>query len=98
MVPRQGGLLSGRLTPATLPDWLTGADIDFYVREFERTGFRGGLNWYRSAYRNWELLAPFEGKKVTVPALYMVGDHDLIMKLQGMDRVTASAPASLIAP
>jgi len=54
------------------------ADIDFYVREFERTGFRGGLNWYRNIDRNWELSAPFEGAKVTVPALYMAGDRDLV--------------------
>ena len=90
MVPRDGGLLSGRPTPTTLPNWLTEADIDFYVREFERTGFRGGLNWYRNIDRNWELLAPFEGAKVTVPALYMAGDRDLVMAFQGMDRVIAN--------
>jgi pimeloyl-ACP methyl ester carboxylesterase len=90
MVPRDGGLLSGRPTPTTLPNWLTEADIDFYVHEFERSGFRGGLNWYRNIDRNWELLAPFEGAKVTVPALYMVGDRDLIMAFPGMDRVIAN--------
>ncbi len=89
MVPRDG-VLSGRPTPTTLPNWLTEADIDFYVREFERTGFRGGLNWYRNIDRNWELLAPFEGAKVTVPALYMVGDRDLIMAFPGMDRAIAN--------
>lgn len=90
MVPRDGGLLGGRPTPATLPNWLTEADIDFYVREFERTGFRGGLNWYRNIDRNWELLAPLEGAKVTVPALYMAGDRDLILAFPGMDRVIAN--------
>jgi pimeloyl-ACP methyl ester carboxylesterase len=88
MVPRDG-VLSGRPTPATLPNWLTEADLDFYVREFERTGFRGGLNWYRNIDRNWELLAPFEGAKVTVPALYMAGDRDLILAFPGMDRAIA---------
>jgi pimeloyl-ACP methyl ester carboxylesterase len=90
MVPRDGGLLSGRPTPTALPNWLAEADIDFYVREFERTGFRGGLNWYRNIDRNWELLAPFEGAKVTVPALYMVGDRDLILAFPGMDRTVAN--------
>ncbi len=66
---------------------LTEADLEFYVAEFERTGFRGGLNWYRNIDRNWELLAPFEGAKVTVPALYMAGDGDLALAFQGMDRV-----------
>src|SRR6516225_8455801 len=90
MVPRDGGYLTNRPTLATLPNWLTEADLDFYVREFERTGFRGGLNWYRNIDRNWELLAPFEGAKVTVPALYMVGDRDPVMAFQGMDRVVAN--------
>ena len=48
-------------------------------REFARTGFRGGLNWYRNIDRNWELLAPFAGAKVAVPALYVAGDRDLVM-------------------
>jgi pimeloyl-ACP methyl ester carboxylesterase len=89
MVPRDG-VLSGRPTPTTLPNWLTEADVDFYVSEFERTGFRGGLNWYRNIDRNWESLAPFEGAKVAVPALYMVGDRDLIMAFPGMDRAIAN--------
>jgi pimeloyl-ACP methyl ester carboxylesterase len=95
MVPRDGGLLSGRPTPATLPNWLTEAELEFYVREFERTGFRGGLNWYRNADRNWELLAPFEGAKVTVPALYMTGDRDLLLTFPGMDRVVANLANSV---
>ena len=66
------------------------ADIDFYVSEFKRTGFRGGLNWYRNIDRNWELLAPFAGAKVAVPALYMAGDRDLVVAFQGMDRVIAN--------
>jgi pimeloyl-ACP methyl ester carboxylesterase len=90
MVPLDGGLFAGRPTPARLPDWLTEADIDFYVREFARTGFRGGLNWYRNIDRNWELLAPFEGAKVTVPALYMLGDRDLISAFPGMERAIAN--------
>jgi pimeloyl-ACP methyl ester carboxylesterase len=90
MVPRDGGYLTNRPTLAPFPNWLTEADLDFYVREFERTGFRGGLNWYRNIDRNWELLAPFQRAKVTVPALYMVGDRDLILAFQGMDRVVAN--------
>jgi len=70
-----------------LPPWLSDDDVKFYAAEFKRTGFRGGLNWYRNIDRNWELLAPFAGVPVTVPALYMVGDRDLVMYFQGMDRL-----------
>ena len=90
MVPRDGGYLTNRPTLTTLPNWLTEADIDFYVREFGRTGFRGGLNWYRNIDRNWELLASFGGAKVTVPALYMAGDRDGALAFQGMDRGIAN--------
>src|SRR5215471_17767016 len=87
MVPRQGGFLTRLLSPATLPPWLTEADVDFYGAEFKRTGFRGGLNWYRNIDRNWEILAPFAGARVTIPALYMAGDRDLVVSFRGMDQL-----------
>jgi hypothetical protein len=41
------------------------------LAEFEPTGFRGGLNWYRNSDRNWELTAPWTGARVMAPALYV---------------------------
>lgn len=64
--------------------------MDFYVSEFTRTGFRGGLNWYRNIERNWELLAPFAGTRVTIPALYIAGDRDLVLAFRGMDQIIAN--------
>ena len=90
MVPRQGGFLSRMLNPASLPKWLTEADLDFYVTEFTRTGFRGPLNWYRNIDRNWELLAPMAGARVTVPALYVAGDRDLVLAFRGMGQIIAN--------
>jgi pimeloyl-ACP methyl ester carboxylesterase len=87
MVPRQGGFLTRSVNPESLPSWLTEADVDFYTTEFERTGFRGGLNWYRNIDRNWELLAPIAGAQVKVPALYMAGDRDLVVAFPGMDKL-----------
>jgi pimeloyl-ACP methyl ester carboxylesterase len=90
MVPRDGGFLTRMVKPAVLPAWLSEADVNFYAGEFARTGFRGGLNWYRNIDRNWELLAPFAKAKVTVPALYMAGDRDLVVAFRGMDKVIAN--------
>ena len=87
MVPRHGGFLTAMANPASLPAWLSETDLSFYAAEFARTGFRGGLNWYRNIDRNWELLAPFAGAKVTVPALYMAGDRDLVVAFRGMDQL-----------
>ena len=90
MVPRGDGFLSRLTNPPSLPHWLTEADVDFYVSEFARTGFRGGLNWYRNIDRNWELLAPMAGLRVTVPALYMTGDRDLVLGFRGMQQLIAN--------
>lgn len=90
MVPRHGyggGFLGAWTAPHSLPAWLSEADIEFYAGEFTRAGFRGGLNWYRNIDRNWELLAAFGGAKVTVPALYVAGDRDLVVAFPGMDRL-----------
>jgi pimeloyl-ACP methyl ester carboxylesterase len=87
MVPRRGGFLANAVAPTALPGWLTMADIDFYTAEFARTGFRGGLNWYRNIDRNWELLAAFDGVPVSVPALYIAGDRDPVVKFPGMNQL-----------
>jgi pimeloyl-ACP methyl ester carboxylesterase len=90
MVPRGGGMMQGPGAPATLPSWLSEADIDFYAGEFKRSGFRGGLNYYRNIDRNWELTAAFADVKVTVPALYIAGDHDMVVAAPGTAELLAN--------
>jgi pimeloyl-ACP methyl ester carboxylesterase len=90
MVPRGGGMLRGAGAPAMLPAWLSETDIDFYAAEFKRSGFRGPLNYYRNVDRNWELTAPFADVKVTVPALYVAGDCDMVVSFPGMDQLLAN--------
>lgn len=63
---------------ADLPDWLSTEDVDFYTKEFTRTGFRGGLNWYRNIDRNWALSGAFQGMRIDQPALFMRGDRDVV--------------------
>ncbi len=87
MVPRGGGFLDPRSDALPLPNWLTEADIDFYAAEFKRTGLGGGLNWYRNIDRNWQLLAAWKGAKVMLPALYVAGDRDLVVRFPGMDKL-----------
>jgi epoxide hydrolase A/B len=90
MVPRSGGFLTRSIDPSALPPWLTKADVDFYAGEFARTGFRGGLNWYRNIDRNWELMAPFDGLRVKIPALYIAGDQDSVIRFPGAEKVIAN--------
>ena len=76
MVPRKGAPVADA---ASLPPWITETDLDVYVAEFTRSGFRGPMNWWRNIDRSWELMAAFDGAAVTVPALYMVGDRDMLV-------------------
>ncbi|HEY3992891.1 MAG TPA: alpha/beta hydrolase [Ktedonobacteraceae bacterium] len=82
----QGNILAQLALPAELPVWLTEADIAYYTAEFTRTGFSGGLNWYRNIDRNWELLAAYSGAPITRPALFLWGDRDPSLALPGIDK------------
>jgi pimeloyl-ACP methyl ester carboxylesterase len=95
MVAKKGGMMANRVNPTSLPPWLTEADIEVYVDQFQRTGYRGGLNWYRNIDRNWELTAPFAGLKNTVPALLIAGDRDLVLAFRGMDEVISNLPRNV---
>jgi pimeloyl-ACP methyl ester carboxylesterase len=95
MVPRKGGMMAGWPNPTVLPSWLTEADVEIYADQFKQTGYRGGLNWYRNIDRNWELMAPFAGLKITVPALLIAGDRDLVLAFGGMDQVVANLPKNV---
>lgn len=75
--------------------WLTEEELDEYVRTFARTGFRGGLSWYRAYDRNWEIAEPYVDAKVEVPALYVAGARDAVVEMGGpraLDRMRAFVP------
>jgi len=78
-LPKSAKFMDGMVIPEKLPDWLSEEDLAVYVGEFERTGFRGGLNWYRNFDRNWELLAPFADLRIRVPALFVGGLRDAVV-------------------
>jgi pimeloyl-ACP methyl ester carboxylesterase len=95
MVPRKGVALTD---PASLPAWVTESDIDVYVAEFTRSGFRGPLSWWRNIDRSWELLAPFAGAAVTIPALYVAGDRDFVATVYSQSIATQSAMVPKLRP
>jgi len=69
-----------------LPAWITPAEVDHYVEEFTRTGFTGGLNWYRNLDRNWELLAEPPAATIDVPAMFIGGTADPVLSFMRPDR------------
>ncbi len=92
MVSRQQGLLAPLPDPATLPAWLTEADLDVYTDAFTASGFAGGLNYYRNLDRNRELLLAFQGLQVQVPALFLIGQRDVGLSIPGMREIIADMP------
>ncbi|XP_052196678.1 uncharacterized protein LOC127804014 [Diospyros lotus] len=64
-------------TPSFLPPWITEEELQVYADKFQESGFTGPLNYYRAMDLNWELLAPWQGSKITIPAKLIVGDKDI---------------------
>ena len=76
-------LLDGLVDPDPFPGWLTQADLDYYVGEFERSGFRGPINRYRNHTRDFEFLRGFADRKIAQPALFMSGTRDPAFNMLG---------------
>jgi pimeloyl-ACP methyl ester carboxylesterase len=74
------GLLGNTVEPDTLPAWLPGDDLAVYAAGFQRSGFRGGLNWYRNFARNRDLLAPWRGCPIRQPSMFIAGTRDDVLK------------------
>ncbi len=92
LLPKGGGFLDLTLDPESLPAWLTRDDLETMVAEYRRTGFRGGLNYYRNLDRNWELLAPWQGAKIRQPALFIAGTRDVVIASPAGQKSLADMP------
>ncbi len=58
------------------PDFMSDAELDVYVQAFTRTGFSGGLSYYRNIDRNWERTRSLADRRIEQPALYLAGERD----------------------
>ena len=82
------GFLGEPPTDRPLPDWLGETDLAYFTESYQKSGFRGGLNWYRNIDRNWELTAPWQGAQIHQPSLFIAGSNDsVITGLIGAKRV-----------
>lgn len=87
-LPKASRLLDGIPEPVAPSSWLDEEDLNFYVREFERTGFTGALNRYRNVDRDWEELAGLEAK-LDQPALFIGGELDTATRLGSLEPMKA---------
>jgi len=83
------GFLGDGHADQPLPAWLTEADLATFAEAYRKSGFRGGLNWYRNIDRNWELAAAWQDAQIRQPSLFLAGSKDgVITGLIGAKRVT----------
>ena len=76
-------MLQGLDDPDPFPSWLSGDDIDYYVGEFERSGFRGPINRYRNFERDWALMKAHGDHTIRQPSLFIAGAQDMVLKMFG---------------
>jgi pimeloyl-ACP methyl ester carboxylesterase len=95
--PADADLLSDLPDPEQMGAWLTDEDLDFYVAEFERTGFRGPLNYYRNHNLTWELTA---GAPTTIeqPAMFVAGAKDgvIVMAAEALQKLPERVPNLIV--
>jgi pimeloyl-ACP methyl ester carboxylesterase len=65
-----------RPAPGPLPTWVERDYVAHNVREFQRTGFHGGLNYYRAAEGYFNLSGAWRGAKITQPSFFIAGKVD----------------------
>ncbi|KAG6927810.1 epoxide hydrolase 2 [Chelydra serpentina] len=78
-VRERGGLLAGLPEDPPPSQILAGADLQFFIQQYKKFGFRRPLNWYRNMRANWLWSLSAKGRKILVPALMVTAGKDFIL-------------------
>ena len=73
-------------------------ELQFFINTFQKTGFTGGINWYRNFTRNWVESGKIE-QKVHVPGLIIMAEDDVVLSpamADGMERFVPDLEKVLI--
>ena len=86
--PANARLLDGLVDPDPFPAWLTPADLDYYVGEFQHSGFRGPLNRYRTSKLDFTQQAAVADQRIEQPAAFIAGSLDPVLRfVPGVDLI-----------
>jgi pimeloyl-ACP methyl ester carboxylesterase len=84
--------------PATLPAWLTEADVDVYAAAFEQSGFFGPVSFYRNMDANWARSHEIPVSVYTMPVGFLTGSLDPVaMMMPGAAEEMAAAMPNFVA-
>lgn len=83
----------GGPAPAKLPgdDVLTAAELDYYTKQYQRTGFTPAINWYRNLSRNWRAGRDVD-QTVRVPSLMISAANDVVLRPSMTEGMEAHVP------
>jgi len=69
--------------PQRLLPWISQGEVDYYVSEFERSGWEGGLNWYRVLDLDWVVTPQLDGRRLEQPVAFIAGSRDPVLNMYG---------------
>lgn len=87
-IPPGLSLLQTISDQATLPPWMSPDLFAEYVEAFTARGFKQPMDWYRCLDLNWSQTAFAQDRKITVPALFIVGENDPVRHYAGRHEQT----------
>ncbi len=61
--------------------WLAEWELEWFVSEYSRSGFTGGLNWYRAMDLRWHQRIPYRDRKLTTPFYFIGSTNDVDLEL-----------------
>jgi pimeloyl-ACP methyl ester carboxylesterase len=73
-----------RPSPVAVPSWADPEYVSHTIRSFEKTGFRGGLNYYRALPTTFDLTPAFKHAVIRQPTLYILK----LLRLRSFDRLS----------
>lgn len=80
-----------RASPTPVPAWADPAYVRHTIDAFQRTGFRGGLNYYRAFSKTFALTPAFTGAVIQQPSLYIWGTADGLCRMMHPEPPTLAA-------
>ncbi len=77
--PKSAKLLDVFPAPTALPGFMTREDLDYYVEQYRKSGFRGNINWYRNIPTISAITPEVQKKNISQPAAFVAGTEDPVL-------------------
>ena len=79
--PKETHYIDALNDPPSLPwSWINIEEMQVFIEAYRKSGFTGGLNWYRSMDIKWEQRKPYENVSSNIPAYFLGSENDVDFK------------------